>query len=183
MYKELFANIFNLIISPKKYFQETVKDKTFRTKNLIVIGIVLILLINFLQFFELYTTESFRNLSELTIYCVTYLVGFLFLIIFRIYFISLIITKLGFDVKFKQIVLLVELSMFVYLLMFIIKLFIQTNEFNDILEIIFKIWNLIIILAGILALTEIKFIRGLFYILVMFAFEMMIIFVFQGNLI
>lgn len=67
--------------------------------------------------------------------------------------------------------------------MLLIPIFIQTDDYNLYIEIAMRIWNLLLILTGLISITDIGLIKGVLLTLFMVGFEMMIQFVFGVNII
>ena len=90
----------------------------------------------------------------------------------------MILNKTGAAVDNRNIGMIVGIAMIANLIMILFPIILQTDDYNRHIEIIMRIWNLFLILTGLVSITEIRLIKGVLLIMIMFGFEMMIKFVF-----
>ncbi|MBN1253637.1 MAG: hypothetical protein JXR51_00325 [Bacteroidales bacterium] len=173
MYKNIFTNIHLLFFSPRQFFFNLIVDKKFKPKNLVYLVWALSFITTLLHVFTLNTAVWNNNLSHILVYLVSFLFGLIILYIFRIYFITMIFYKIGIETDYKNIGIIVGIAMISNIVLFLIQIIFNTNGFDNFIEILLTFWNMFLILVGVVELTKISFIRGIFILLIMFGFETM----------
>ncbi len=180
MNKQIFTNIPYLIISPKKYFKESISDKEFITKDLILICVILIPLISLMHFIEANVNLKIKDITQITVYSLAYMIGLTLSFLFRTYFVSVLLKKRGFEIRYQNIGMIIGIAMITNLIMYIIPIIIENNTFNGFIEFMMSIWSLLLILFGIQVLTKIKFFQGFLIVLTMVCFEFLVQLAFTG---
>jgi hypothetical protein len=169
-----------LFIRPKKYFKEVIGGKLYKVKDLVYFGLVLFPILMILHIFESKTLSRYGSGLEIGIYLFAFVLGLVVSLIFRTYFLSMVLNKTGTEVDYRIIGMIVSVAMISNLLMILIPTIIQTSDYNQFIEIIMRVWNLTMILIGIVCIYKINWIKGMILILIMFGFEMMFIYVIGG---
>ncbi|MCF8299388.1 MAG: YIP1 family protein [Saprospiraceae bacterium] len=180
MNKNIYTKIHLLFISPDKYFAETILDKEFKIKDIIVFSSFLFPIITILHLIQSSFNKNYNSSTEVIIFEIGFFVGLYVSLVFRTYIITLVISKSGFDVDYKQIAILVLVSLITSIFLFLIPIIFQLEDPIWFLGIFIRIWNLFLILVGIMVLTKIKFWRAFILILLIFGFEEMVKLVFYG---
>lgn len=180
MNKDALIKIPILIIRPKKYFDEVIGNKSFTLKDLFHLGSVLFPILTILHIFEAKILNRYNTGLEIGVYLFAFVLGLVISLIFRTYFLSIVLNKSGTEVDYKKIGMIAAISMISNLLMIMISIVLQTSEYNQFIEIIIRIWNLMLILIGVVVIYKIKWTKGAILLLIMFGFEMMFKFVIGG---
>lgn len=108
------------------------------------------------------------------------MLGLIVSLAFRTYFISMYLDKTGIEVDYRKIGMIVAIAMISNVLMFSVPLILQSSDYSTYIETGSKIWNLLLILIGIVSVYNIKWRQGIILLLIMSGFEMMFKYIIGG---
>lgn len=169
-----FSCLYLLLIKPKRFFSSFVAGTEFRGRDLFILGVIIIPIITLVYGFKLYAEKYMDYSIEMVVYLAAFTIGQIASFAFRTYFISMILDRSGTETGYKKIGMVVGFAMSINILMTLVPIIFQTQDYNMLIEVIFKIWNLSLIVIGIIVLTEIKLYRAVLIVMVMFGFEMLV---------
>ncbi len=79
----------------------------------------------------------------------------------------------GCEADYKKVGIIVEVAMIANIILFLISALFQSAEYAVQIRMAMAIWNLSLILTGVLTLTGIGFFRGFWIVLIMAGYESM----------
>ena len=176
----IFANIQNLVISPKKYFEENLQSREFSINQFLVTALFLVLAITIVSSIEREILEKYSDILASLIYFSGFFVGLMIKILFRAYFLRLMLSKLEVNIDYSKIAMIITVAMFTYLLMYLIPILINTNVYNMQIFVVMKIWNLFLITVGIKVISKLSYFRSFILVLLMIGFEYILTMPFYG---
>lgn len=180
MRKEFISNIPNLLLHPQKYFTATVVDKSTTWKEIAVSTCILFAILTIAQSVGKASMVKDLGLIEHFVYFGAYYLSLCALILFRTYFISMILRKKNIECDSKNLMFMVSISL-VFSALLSISIFLSAFPFISIfLKIMFYILSIYTLQAAIRALTHIKAALAVWIVLVMFAFEGLVKLAFIG---
>ncbi|BAX81475.1 hypothetical protein [Labilibaculum antarcticum] len=180
MHKDILIQLPYIFIQPQRYFREVIVNRTFVIKDLFYTAIGLFPIITILHIMESEVLSRFQTGLETFIYVFAFVLGLTFSLSFRTYFLTMVLKKMGHVYDYKSVGMIVGVSMIMNIIMILLPLIIQSADLNIYFEIVFRFWNLILILIGLVCLTKIRWIRIALVLLVMFGFEFMFRYLFGG---
>ena len=159
-----------VFVLPRKYFKNVIGNNSFKLKDLIYLGLGGFTILMALHIFESQAVGRYSSGLERSIYLIGFSFGLVISFAFRTYFLTMILMKTGVEVKYPNIGMIVGIAMIADMIMLLIPIILQTSDYNRYIEIVTRIWNLILILIGIVSITDIRWIKGALMILIMFGY-------------
>lgn len=170
LYKNLFVKLQYLLFSPRKFFTDSIKGKMFRTKDLVYLGLITIVLFAILHLTESQLSPE-KDWPQFLAYLLGFLIGWALLYAFRTYFISSVLKRTGTENDIKQIGMVVGISMIINVFLFLVPLVLKSSTYHQYIEIGVYVWNLVLIIVGMMTLTKVKLVRAIVIVILMFGLE------------
>ncbi|MCP4133767.1 MAG: hypothetical protein GY754_22555 [bacterium] len=99
---------------------------------------VFITLITVLYFFESKINNQYGDWLRVSVSLTGFIIGFSLSFVFRVYLITIILNRMGLEVEFNNIGMVVAFAMITNIFMFLILIFIQTAAFDTYIGVIFN---------------------------------------------
>lgn len=180
MDKHLLSNLPKIFFQPKKYFEENIKNIDFMLSDLIIVGAIIFISFAILQLLKFQNDIFNQTVHEFSIYYLAFSLGITFSFITKSYILALILNKMNIEISGKTVGMIIGVSSITTATIFVFKLLFSSRDSAYLLDIIDSFWNFSLILIGILTLAQIKLIKGIIAVLILFGFDIMLRTLLQG---
>ena len=180
MTKDVLIKMPLIFVKPRRYFKGVITKNTFTLSDLGYLNLMAFSIVLVYHLFQSQMLESAQNGLEQGVYLVGFTLGWVLSFAFRTYYLSMLLTKTGVAVDYRKIAMVVGMAFSPYLIMMLSTLFVPTAEYNQFINIAMQSWNLLLILIGVVGLTDIGWPKAALFVLSMFGIESLFEYLFSG---
>lgn len=161
-----------LLLEPRKYFKEIISINTYTIKELLLVCLAIIGTRTILEISQPNFIESYDSVFTLSIHLLGFILGMAISISFRTYLISIILKKMLVEFDYRKIGMIVGLALLPNILLSTIPLILNTISLNETINTIAQIWNIVLVLIGLVTVFQIAWSRGFIIIFILIGIEL-----------